>query len=199
MSEKKETKKSTTTKTVKKDTVKKVEKKAVEKATKPIVAKIQKETIKSTKKFKKLETKKTDINSKTKTSKKNTNTIYATGKRKNAIAKVWLNNGTGKIIVNGKPATEYLKRAILDVIVNQPFAKTGTEGRFDINCTVLGGGLSGQAGAIKHAISIALQLLNPELRTVLKSAGFLTRDSRVVERKKAGLKKARKGQVYQRR
>ena len=106
---------------------------------------------------------------------------------------------TGKIIVNGKPATEYLKRAILDVIVNQPFAKTGTEGRFDINCTVLGGGLSGQAGAIKHAISIALQLLNPELRTVLKSAGFLTRDSRVVERKKAGLKKARKGQVYQRR
>ena len=199
MSEKKETKKSTTTKTVKKDTVKKVEKKAVEKATKPIVAKIQKETIKSTKKFKKLETKKTDINSKTKTSKKNTNTIYATGKRKNAIAKVGLNNGTGKIIVNGKPATEYLKRAILDVIVNQPFAKTGTEGRFDINCTVLGGGLSGQAGAIKHAISIALQLLNPELRTVLKSAGFLTRDSRVVERKKAGLKKARKGQVYQRR
>ena len=131
--------------------------------------------------------------------KKDTGTTYATGKRKNAIAKVWLSNGTGNITVNGKPADEYLKRAILGVIINQPFGKTGTEGKFDIDCTVLGGGLSGQAGAIKHAISIALQLLNPELRGVLKSAGFLTRDSRVVERKKAGLKKARKGQVYQKR
>ena len=127
------------------------------------------------------------------------NATYATGKRKNAIAKVWMTKGTGKITINGKPANEYLKRAILDVIINQPFQKTETEGKFDINCTVLGGGLSGQAGAIKHAISIALQLLNPQLRGVLKSAGFLTRDSRIVERKKAGLKKARKGQVYQRR
>ncbi len=131
--------------------------------------------------------------------KKTSNTTYATGKRKNAIAKVWLSSGTGKITVNGKPADEYLKRAILGVIINQPFGITETEGKFDIDCTVLGGGLSGQAGAIKHAISIALQLLNPELRGVLKAAGFLTRDSRVVERKKAGLKKARKGQVYQKR
>ena len=131
--------------------------------------------------------------------KKTSNTTYATGKRKNAIAKVWLSSGTGKITVNGKPADEYLKRAILGVIINQPFGKTETEGKFDVDCTVLGGGLSGQAGAIKHAISIALQLLNPELRGVLKAAGFLTRDSRVVERKKAGLKKARKGQVYQKR
>lgn len=130
---------------------------------------------------------------------KNTNATYATGKRKNAVARVWLSNGTGNITVNGKPAEEYLKRAILGVIINQPFGKTETEGKYDINCTVLGGGLSGQAGAIKHAISIALQLLNPELRGALKSAGFLTRDSRVVERKKAGLKKARKGQVYQKR
>lgn len=131
--------------------------------------------------------------------KKATNATYATGKRKNAIAKVWLSQGNGTITINGKPADEYLKRAILGVIINQPFQKTDTENKFDINCTVIGGGLSGQAGAIKHAISIALQLLNPELRGALKSAGFLTRDSRVVERKKAGLKKARKGQVYQRR
>ena len=131
--------------------------------------------------------------------KKGTNATYATGKRKNAIAKVWLSEGNGTVTINGKPADEYLKRAILGVIINQPFQKTETEKKFDINCTVIGGGLSGQAGAIKHAISIALQLLNPELRGALKAAGFLTRDSRVVERKKAGLKKARKGQVYQRR
>ena len=131
--------------------------------------------------------------------KKATNATYATGKRKNAIAKVWLSQGNGTITINGKPADEYLKRAILGVIINQPFQKTDTESKFDINCTVIGGGLSGQAGAIKHAISIALQLLNPELRGALKSAGFLTRDSRVVERKKAGLKKARKGQVFSKR
>ncbi|MDR3290114.1 MAG: 30S ribosomal protein S9 [Rickettsiales bacterium] len=125
--------------------------------------------------------------------------MYATGKRKNAIARVWLSEGKGKITVNNKPANEYLQRAILETIINQPFQKTNTEGKFDIVCSVLGGGLTGQAGAIKHAISIALQLLNPDLRDVLKKAGFLTRDSRVVERKKAGLKKARKGQVYQRR
>ena len=127
------------------------------------------------------------------------NKTYATGKRKNAIAKVWLSTGTGKITVNGKPASEYLKRAILDVVINQPFEKTDTLNKFDIECQALGGGLSGQAGAIKHAISIALQLLNPTLRTPLKQVGFLTRDSRVVERKKAGLKKARKGQVFQKR
>lgn len=131
--------------------------------------------------------------------KKNTNATYATGKRKNAIAKVWLSKGTGKITINGKPANEYLKRAILDVVINQPFGITNTSEKFDINCSVCGGGLSGQAGAIKHGISIALQLLNPELRGSLKKAGFLTRDSRIVERKKAGLKGARKGQVFQKR
>ncbi|MDR2526699.1 MAG: 30S ribosomal protein S9 [Rickettsiales bacterium] len=125
--------------------------------------------------------------------------VYATGKRKNAIAKVWIAEGNGSIIINDKPIEEYLKRSILVTIVNQPFQRTNTEGKFDVKCSVLGGGLSGQAGAIKHAISIALQILNLDLRDVLKKAGFLTRDSRVVERKKAGLKKARKGQVYQRR
>lgn len=171
-----------TTKTVESDSTKeKVAKKST--ATKKVVKEAQPKT--ETKKVVK--------------AKKATNATYATGKRKNAIAKVWLSQGNGTITINGKPADEYLKRAILGVIINQPFQKTDTENKFDINCTVIGGGLSGQAGAIKHAISIALQLLNPELRGALKSAGFLTRDSRVVERKKAGLKKARKGQVYQRR
>ena len=171
-----------TTKTVESDSTKeKVAKKTT--ATKKVVKEAQPKT--ETKKVVK--------------AKKATNATYATGKRKNAIAKVWLSQGNGTITINGKPADEYIKRAILGVIINQPFQKTDTESKFDINCTVIGGGLSGQAGAIKHAISIALQLLNPELRGALKSAGFLTRDSRVVERKKAGLKKARKGQVYQRR
>ena len=165
---------------------------------------IKKETVKktttknvATSKVAKQEVSKSE--NKTSKIKKDTDTIYATGKRKNAVAKVWLKKGTGNILINGKPAEEYLKRAILGVVINQPFDKTETGGKFDIECAVLGGGLSGQAGAIKHAISIALQLLNPELRGALKTAGFLTRDSRVVERKKAGLKKARKGQVYQKR
>jgi small subunit ribosomal protein S9 len=137
--------------------------------------------------------------SKKKSSINNDNKTYATGKRKNAIAKVWLFPGTGKIVINGKTADAYLKRAILETIINQPFQLTNTDGKFDIICTALGGGLSGQAGAIRHAISVALQLLTPDLRDILKRYGFLTRDSRVVERKKPGLKKARKGQVYQRR
>ncbi len=175
-----------TTKSVENNSTKeKVAKKAT--ATKKVVKEVEAKTQPKT------ETKKVAK------AKKATNATYATGKRKNAIAKVWLSQGNGTITINGKPADEYLKRAILGVIINQPFQKTDTESKFDINCTVIGGGLSGQAGAIKHAISIALQLLNPELRGTLKSAGFLTRDSRVVERKKAGLKKARKGQVYQRR
>lgn len=174
-------KKDTVVKTAPKEIVKKeVIKKAIgeSKTTKTIAKSVEKKVVKA---------------------KKSSSTTYATGKRKNAIAKVWLSSGTGNITVNGKPADEYLQRAILGVIINQPFGKTETEGKFDIDCTVLGGGLTGQAGAIKHGISIALQLLNPELRGVLKAAGFLTRDSRVVERKKAGLKKARKGQVYQKR
>lgn len=175
--------------------------KAIKKATATAKKEVKKETKKVVEKTtEKVVAKKAPVVAKAKKVKPSTgNATYATGKRKNAIAKVWMTKGTGKITINGKPASEYLKRAILEVIINQPFGKTETENKFDINCSVLGGGLSGQAGAIKHAISIALQLLNPDLRDALKKAGFLTRDSRVVERKKAGLKKARKGQVYQRR
>lgn len=173
----KTTTKTTATKTTATKTAPKAETKTAVKATEKKVSK----AVKSTK------------------MKKDASTTYATGKRKNAVAKVWLTKGDGKITVNGQPAADYLKRAILGVVINQPFGITDTNGKFDIECQVLGGGLSGQAGAIKHAISIALQLLNPELRAPLKSAGFLTRDSRIVERKKAGLKKARKGQVYQKR
>lgn len=125
---------------------------------------------------------------------------YATGKRKNAIAKVWLTKGGGNIKINGVDALDYLKRPILEVIINTPFVVTDTVGKFDIVCTAIGGGLSGQAGAIKHGISKALLNHNPEAyRKDLKSAGLLTRDSRIVERKKPGLKKARKGQVFSKR
>lgn len=124
---------------------------------------------------------------------------YATGKRKNAIAKVWLKKGSGEITINGKEASEYLQRPILNVVINVPFVITDTQEKFDVVCQVLGGGLSGQAGAIRHGISKALQLYNIVYRPELKSAGLLTRDSRVVERKKSGLIKARKGQVYKRR
>lgn len=124
---------------------------------------------------------------------------YATGKRKNAIAKVWLKKGSGEITINGKNASDYLQRPILNVVINVPFVITDTQEKFDVVCQVLGGGLSGQAGAIRHGISKALQLYNIIYRPELKSAGLLTRDSRVVERKKAGLIKARKGQVYKRR
>ena len=125
---------------------------------------------------------------------------YATGKRKNAVAKVWLSKGNGSIKINGREALDYLKRPILEVIINTPFVVTDTVGQFDVICTAIGGGLSGQAGAIKHGISKALLNRNPEAyRKDLKSAGLLTRDPRIVERKKAGLKKARKGQVFSKR
>ena len=125
---------------------------------------------------------------------------YATGKRKNAIARVWIKKGEGKITINSKEASDYLKRPILFVIINTPFEVTDTSGKFDVICTVKGGGLSGQAGAIKHGIAKALETYNTTAyRKELKAAGLLTRDSRIVERKKAGLKKARKGQVFSRR
>lgn len=128
------------------------------------------------------------------------NRTYATGKRKNAIAKVWLKKGSGKITINNKEPKDYLKRSILEVMINVPFTKTETQDKYDVICYVLGGGLSGQAGAIKQGIAKALNILNPEAyRKDLKSAGLLTRDSRVVERKKPGLKKARKGQVFSKR
>lgn len=130
----------------------------------------------------------------------NLNRTYATGKRKDAVARVWLKKGTGKIMINDTIASEYLKRPILEVIINIPFVVTETQEKFDVVCTVCGGGLSGQAGAIKHGIAKALNLLNTEAyRKDLKLAGLLTRDSRKVERKKAGLKKARKGQVFSKR
>ncbi len=124
---------------------------------------------------------------------------YATGKRKNAVARVWIKPGSGKVLVNGKTMPEYFARPVLQMILRQPFTIAGVEGQFDVNATVTGGGLSGQAGAVKHGISKALQLYEPGLRTALKAAGFLTRDSRVVERKKYGKAKARKSFQFSKR
>jgi small subunit ribosomal protein S9 len=124
---------------------------------------------------------------------------YATGKRKNAIARVWIKPGTGKIIVNGKEMPVYFARPVLQLIVNQPFGVAGVVGEYDVMATVVGGGLSGQAGAVKHGISKALQLHEPSLRAALKAAGFLTRDSRVVERKKYGKRKARRSFQFSKR
>ena len=124
---------------------------------------------------------------------------YATGKRKDAVARVWIKPGSGKVVVNGKPINEYFARPVLQMILKQPFTVSGTEGEFDVMATVKGGGLSGQAGAVKHGVSKALQLYNPELRAALKAAGFLTRDSRVVERKKFGKAKARKSFQFSKR
>ncbi len=117
---------------------------------------------------------------------------YATGKRKNAIARVWLKPGKGKIVVNGREVLDYFKRPVLQLVMNQPFLVTKREGMYDVNATVTGGGLSGQAGAVKHGISKVLDQLEPGLHSALKEAGFLTRDSRIVERKKPGQAKARK-------
>lgn len=117
---------------------------------------------------------------------------YATGKRKNAIARVWLKPGTGKVIVNGRTGPEYFARPVLQMILNQPFQVVNRVGQYDVWCTIVGGGLSGQAGALRHGVSRALTFYEPELRTVLKQGGFLTRDSRVVERKKYGQAKARR-------
>ncbi len=118
---------------------------------------------------------------------------YATGKRKDAVARVWIKKGKGKITVNGKPIETYFARPVLRMIINQPFEATKSEGAFDVTVTVKGGGLSGQAGAVRHGISKALDLYNPtENHTVLRREGFLTRDSRVVERKKYGRAKARR-------
>lgn len=117
---------------------------------------------------------------------------YATGRRKNATARIWLKPGKGKVVINGRDVTAYFARPVLQMIVNQPFVVAAREGQFDVIGNVDGGGLSGQAGAVKHGISRALTYLEPDLRAVLKKAGFLTRDARMVERKKYGHKKARK-------
>ena len=124
---------------------------------------------------------------------------YATGKRKDAVARVWIKRGKGKITVNGRDITVYFARPVLRMILNQPLVAAAREKQFDITATVLGGGLSGQAGAIRHGISRALTYFEPELRGVLKKDGFLTRDSRVVERKKYGKAKARRSFQFSKR
>ena len=117
---------------------------------------------------------------------------YATGKRKNAVARVWIKPGLGKIIVNGRAGNVYFARPVLQMLLDQPFKTVDRHGQYDVWCTVKGGGLSGQAGAVRHGISKALVHFEPILRTSLKEGGFLTRDSRVVERKKYGQAKARR-------
>ncbi len=124
---------------------------------------------------------------------------YATGKRKDAVARIWVKRGHGRITVNGKPAETYFARPTLRMIINQPFLITNRSDQFDVVCSVNGGGLSGQAGAVRHGISKALTLFEPALRPPLKSAGFLTRDSRVVERKKYGKAKARRSFQFSKR
>lgn len=117
---------------------------------------------------------------------------YATGRRKDASARVWIKPGTGKIVINKRPIATYLARPVLRMIMNQPFTATKTDGQFDVFATVAGGGLSGQAGALRHGISRALDNYDPSLHGILRKGGFLTRDSRVVERKKYGRRKARR-------
>ena len=124
---------------------------------------------------------------------------YATGKRKDAVARVWIKPGSGKVVVNGKEMSVYFARPVLQMILRQPFQVAGVVDQFDVMATVAGGGLSGQAGAVKHGVSKALQLYDPTLRAALKAAGFLTRDSRVVERKKYGKAKARKSFQFSKR
>ena len=124
---------------------------------------------------------------------------YATGKRKDAVARVWVMPGKGNITINDKSMDEYFARPVLKMVINQPFVVANRENEFDVVCTVKGGGLSGQAGAIKHGIAKALNEYEPELRTVLKQAGFLTRDDRVVESKKYGKAKARRSYQFSKR
>jgi small subunit ribosomal protein S9 len=124
---------------------------------------------------------------------------YATGKRKNAIARVWIKPGSGKITVNGKEYVAFFARPVLQMILQQPIVAAARKDQYDVVATVSGGGLSGQAGAVRHGISKALTHFEPELRAVLKKGGFLTRDSRVVERKKYGKAKARRSFQFSKR
>jgi small subunit ribosomal protein S9 len=124
---------------------------------------------------------------------------YATGRRKDAVARVWVKPGKGEIIVNGKKASQYFARPVLRMLITQPFLVADRYNQFDVYCTVTGGGLSGQAGAVRHGISRALTYYDPELRGILKVAGFLTRDPRVVERKKYGRAKARRSFQFSKR
>ena len=124
---------------------------------------------------------------------------YATGKRKDAVARVWIKRGSGVVTVNGKEMSVYFARPALQMILRQPLEAADRATEFDVVCTVTGGGLSGQAGAVRHGISRALTFFEPELRSVLKKGGFLTRDSRVVERKKYGRRKARRSFQFSKR
>ena len=124
---------------------------------------------------------------------------YATGKRKNAVARVWVKSGTGKISINGKESNKYFLRPVLNMLAHQPLELTNRRVNIDAMITVSGGGLSGQAGAVRHGISKALTLFDPNLRSVLKSEGLLTRDSRIVERKKYGRRKARRRYQFSKR
>ncbi len=124
---------------------------------------------------------------------------YGTGRRKDAIARVWVSRGSGKIIINGRDQVQYFARGTQRLIINQPFELTNRAGQFDVNCVVSGGGLSGQAGAVRHGLSRALVNFEPGLHLTLKKAGLLTRDSRVVERKKYGKHKARRSTQWVKR
>jgi small subunit ribosomal protein S9 len=124
---------------------------------------------------------------------------YATGKRKDAVARVWIKPGAGRIVVNTRELEVYFARPVLRMVINQPFEAAGRTNQYDVICTVKGGGLSGQAGALRHGISKALTAFEPNLRPVLKKGGFLTRDARVVERKKYGKRKARRSFQFSKR
>ncbi len=124
---------------------------------------------------------------------------YATGKRKNAVARVWIKPGAGKIVVNTKAVEVFFARPVLRMLIQQPLVATNRNGQYDVICTVSGGGLSGQAGAVRHGLAKALTYFEPELRGALKRAGFLTRDPRVVERKKYGRAKARRSFQFSKR
>ena len=124
---------------------------------------------------------------------------YATGKRKNAVARVWIKPGSGKITVNTKPVEQFFARPVLRMMIQQPLVTTNRNGQYDVICTVSGGGLSGQAGAVRHGLAKALTHFEPDLRSPLKKGGFLTRDSRVVERKKYGRAKARRSFQFSKR
>ncbi len=124
---------------------------------------------------------------------------YATGKRKNAVARVWVKMGSGKIVINDHPVETYFARPVLRMMIQQPLVAASRQGQFDVVCTVSGGGLSGQAGAVRHGLSKAIMRHEPDLRPALKRGGFLTRDSRVVERKKYGKAKARRSFQFSKR
>ena len=124
---------------------------------------------------------------------------YATGKRKNAVARVWIKMGAGKIVINTRTVETYFARPVLRMLIQQPLVAANRQGQYDVVCTVSGGGLSGQAGAVRHGLSKALMGYEPELRGALKHGGFLTRDSRVVERKKYGKAKARRSFQFSKR